>query len=396
MKTKDEHLVQAYALIEDPLFIYRVGKKIQELGLVDDIRNGLIIFLACLTAYLDDKVSILIMGASSSGKSTRLEKPIMLFPSESVIKRASFSRKAFAYGEGSLDKKILYINEYRGGREPQLLLRILQSDGAIAHEYTQGGKTQVVQRVGSPVVLTTTSEKRVLDDDSTRFLTIKIEQNPDQILAVLKASLLGAGEPKELHLKVWRQAIRLLASKAEKPFDLPGWFEYIAEKVPRDEPRAMRDWKRWLALVKATSLCRPQSGSRNKVTFADYCVAYQILNPALTATVHALSEGELAIQKTVSRLANKKGRAVTAAEVQERLGWNQSATYRYLLRAVKAGLIRYEGGTRETNVKPVLPIAEVASTFLPSPKRLLNHVRNIEDSLEFVDPFTGAQKRMHR
>src|SRR6266568_412618 len=97
---------QAIALLEDPAFLYRAVRKILELGMVGEIRNTLIIFLACLTMYLEMKVSVLVSGPSSSGKSTRVEHVIKLIPSEFVVKRASLSRKAIAYGEESLDKKI--------------------------------------------------------------------------------------------------------------------------------------------------------------------------------------------------------------------------------------------------------------------------------------------------
>jgi hypothetical protein len=64
-----------------------------------------------------------------------LEMPLM--PTEKVIKKCQPQSPGFAFGEESLEKQILYINQYRGGRDAQLLLRILQSEGEITYEYTR-------------------------------------------------------------------------------------------------------------------------------------------------------------------------------------------------------------------------------------------------------------------
>jgi hypothetical protein len=109
--------------------------------------------------------------------------------------------------------------------------------------------------------------------------------------------------------------------------------------------------------------------------------------------VHAINQNELAVQKTVSKLNKERGRAITAKEVREHLGWNRGVTYKYVRSAVKAGLIQYEGGTRERNVKRLLPVIGAAVAFLPSPKKVLQNVK-IADSGDYIDPFTGMQKRI--
>jgi len=128
MAHTDTLIERATALIKDQRFIFRAGKKIGELGIVHENRNRLIIFLACLTMFLRDKVSVSAIAPSGSGKSTLIEIPLKVFPPESVVRRASFSRKALAFGQQSLDKKILYVNEYSGSSEARQMLRILQSE----------------------------------------------------------------------------------------------------------------------------------------------------------------------------------------------------------------------------------------------------------------------------
>jgi energy-coupling factor transporter ATP-binding protein EcfA2 len=396
MKSKRAVSEKAAELIKDPRFLFRLCKKIRELGAVGKIRNFLIIFLAGLTMYLEEKASALISGPSASGKSRTIETTIKVFPPESVVKRASLSRKAFAYGAESLDKKILYINEYRGGKDAQLLLRILQSEGEILHEYTASGRTRVAQRLGSPVVLTTTTDESVFADDSTRFLTLRADESPEHILAVLKAQIGPAKEPCEPAIAVWQEAIRLLAKKAKRPLNFPSWFNVIAEHVPREQVRVQRDWKRFLALTKAIALCRPWNLPTDEISFADYCVAHRILNAAMTATAHEVNENEIRVKKAVTKLENKFGRAVTTKEISDRLGWSSSMTYKHIRAAAKHGLVQYEAGTRPKNVKRLFSAMAAGRTFLPSPKRVLQQLKELGNSCSYIDPFTGVVKKVER
>jgi hypothetical protein len=397
MKSNGKVIEAARELIKDPRFLFRVGNMIESLGVVGEVKNRLIVFLACLTMMLEQKVSVMVAGGSSGGKSTLIEIPLKLMPPDKVIKRASLSRKAFAFGEESLENKILYVNEYRGGREAQLLLRILQSEGEIAHEYTTGSKTVVTTRVGSPIVLTTTTEDDIVEDDATRFLTIRIDETSDQNAAVFKAAITAGGESDEPDLKVWQQAIRLLIENYEGAFTYPKWFEYVAEQVPREKVRARRDWKRFLGFIQAIALCRSQTDATKEITFADYCAAYQILNSALTATAHALNENELALQKAVKELYEELGRAVTRKELREYLGWDESMANKYVRASLKHNLVRCQDGTQKKNAKPLLPVPETSGTFLPTPWQVLNNAGGLPGGLtQYMHPLRGVLMTVRR
>ena len=387
---------KAQELIRDPKFLYRASQKISELGLVAKPQNRLIIFVAGLSLTLILKVSVMVLGDSSTGKSTLINKVLKLFAPEFVIQRASFSRKAFAYGEESLDKKILYVNEYRGGRDAQLLLRILQSDGEIAHEYVTSGKTRVVCRLGSPVVFTTTTEEVIIPDDATRFLMIRLEPTPNQNLAIFKAAMATRRNGDELELEVWQEATRLIIGKYKKRFSYPDWFEYIADQAPKDKPRFCRDWNRFLGCIEVIALCRSQVDGEKEISFADYCVAHRILNQAFTATAFEVSENELVVERAVGRLSNELGRAVKISEIRDALQWGESMTYKHVRSAAKQKLIQYEPGTKEWNVKRLLPADKRANTFLPPPEQVLQNVKGLPRSVEFLDPLTGELRRVNR
>jgi hypothetical protein len=123
-------------LLNDPLFLHKACKKVGELGIVGERRNVLILLLAAIARVFPKPPSVLIKGPTSSGKSTVVKTTLQLFPPECILERAGLSRKALAHGKGSLAHKILFIHEYRCGRDAQQLLRLLQSEGRITHEFT--------------------------------------------------------------------------------------------------------------------------------------------------------------------------------------------------------------------------------------------------------------------
>lgn len=398
MKLKNTSAQKAKELTTDPQFLSRVAKKMSELGMVGEEENGLIVFLSGITTILHNpkrRTSTLVTGSSGGGKSKVIETPLKLFPKDWVVRRASLTEHALVYNADSLDGKVLYVTEYDGGRQSQYYLRLLQSEGDISREFTVGRKTEVVQRLGSPVVLTATTREKIFPDDATRFLTTAINETPEHNLAVFRAELNGPPKSKEPAETVWHEAIQLMKDRYE-PFVFPDWFGYLAEQVPRDKTRSKRDWNRFLGLVEAIAICNPDPNRDGKITPADYCIGFAILESALAATNHAVNENELSVRRAVEKLMKDTGRAVTIKEIRENLDWDDSMTYKWVRAAVKHALITYESGTAEKNVKRLLPVEETSSTFLPSPRRIIRDIKEFGPSVKYIDPVTGAEKTIVR
>jgi energy-coupling factor transporter ATP-binding protein EcfA2 len=127
---------KATKLLNDPLFLYLAWQQIKKLGVIGETRNLLILVLAGIARTLPKPPHVLIQGPTSSGKTTLVKTTLQLFPPNCVVERAGLSAKALAHGKGSLAHKILFIQEYRCGKDAQQLLRLLQSEGKVTHEYT--------------------------------------------------------------------------------------------------------------------------------------------------------------------------------------------------------------------------------------------------------------------
>jgi energy-coupling factor transporter ATP-binding protein EcfA2 len=395
-KTKSNPSVEerALQLLDDPRFLYKAGQMIGKLGVVGEEPNRLVLFLAGITRTTSTPASVLVKGATSSGKSTLVKASVRLFPSESVIERSSLSGKALAHGSGSLAEKILFLHEYHGGRDAQLLLRVLQSDGQIKHEFAtvQGSRrgTQVAERVGLPVVLTTTTDPTVYADDETRFLSVWADESPEQNLAIVVARARGPNTIDERDLPVWQRATSLLKCRSGDFTNPPPWIRYVAENLPLARVRVRRDWDRFLSFCCAIALCRAgrRRGRQLDLTFPDFCVAYRILEPVFASTNRGVRTQEVELSNAVARLNMKLRRAATVQEVADVLGWKESLVYKRVKGGVQRRVLEYEPGTRERNVKGLLARLDTTG-FLPKPAVVLRENPGIGKNVEYVDPFTG-------
>ncbi len=404
--TKSRNLIrtQAESLLRDPLFLHRAKETIGEQGVTGEEKNRLILFVAGVTKDLDRPVSVLVKGPSSSGKSKLVRDVLRLFPPEAVVLRASLSKMAPVHSADPLGGKILYVQEYRGSKDAQYLIRLQQSEGIIAHEFTtvRGPHrgTGVSERSGVPVVITTTTADQVFEDDETRFLSISTDESPQQTLAVLEAEIDRPTTTKAPNLTVWNEAMRLVA-KRKVSFSLPSWFRFVAHRLPQGQVRMRRDWVRFLIFCKAIALLRSfASDSKSpkdvRVCFADYCTAYEILKNALEFSVTGVHERETDLKGAVEELHKRLGRAVAVNEVASELGWKNSHVYKFTLRAIRHGLLRYEQGIRPNNQKRLLPVLTPSKSLLPSPRTVFEENAEIGKTAVYLNPLTGKNVRFER
>jgi hypothetical protein len=357
-KKRTAIMSEANRLILSRRFLYKVNQKICQLGVIGEEHLRMVVFLAGVTRQLPDKASVLVKGSTSSGKSTIVKEVLQLFPTKCVIERAGLSKTALAYGRGDLGDKILLMTEYRSAKDAQFLLRMMQSEGHIEHEATtvKGSrrKTKTVRRTGTPVVLSTTTSAHVHPDDETRFLSIYMTETPEQTLAILKAQ---AGKKKTVDqkdLEMWRAATLLLRPQRNDFEEPPAWLHYVAEHLPLDKVRVRRDWKRFLAFLRAVALCRPRPSGRQplNISSADYCVACKIFEPVLVTSVRKTSvadipQEELQVGDAVAKLHKDTGHAVTIRELAKHLDLKAKRIYKLIQRAMHNRLIVYEPGTNK-------------------------------------------------
>lgn len=116
--------------------------------------------------------------------------------------------------------------------------------------------TRIAERVGIPVVITTTTDDEVFADDETRFLSCHIDTSPGQSLAILRARAKGTKIIDEHDLPVWQAAMSALKCGKHDFHHPPKWLDYVARHLPLEDVRVRRDWDRFLTFCCAIALCR--------------------------------------------------------------------------------------------------------------------------------------------
>ncbi len=257
--------------------------------------------------------------------------------------------------------------------------------------------TSIAQRIGMPVVLTTTTDEEIFADDATRFLATSVDDSPTQTRAIVTAQAKAPMVIDAKDLSIWQTAMFLLKYLAGDFASPPEWLQYIAEHLPLDDVRVRRDWERFLAFCKAVALCRSfQCGHPVNIEFRDYCVAYRIFEPVFASTLRGLPEQELALTRAVAKLNARYQRCVTVGELARELGWEKAVVYKFVKRSLRRKLLEYEPGTRERNVKRIRAREGLAGRFLPSPKNVLERNPKIGKEVKYVDPFSGTWKQVKR
>lgn len=386
---------RAGGLLMDPRFLFRVSQAIGSLGVVREMRNRLIVFVAVLTTIFDDPVSVLVKGHSSSGKSTLIRNVLKIFrPLNMVVERSGLSPKALNFGGEKLDRRVLYIPEVRAVKVAQTLLRLVQSEGVLTYERTSVSGpetiTLVTQRVGCPVVLTTTTDERLFEDDETRFFSIWIDESPEQTREILKVKLHPLAVDRLELAGIQRAVWALLKLRIE--IELPRWLEIVIDQMPA-QVRVRRDALRFFRLVQAITLTRYfRSGAHDRrkmtVELCDYAVAWRLLNEPLTRSASDIPFATGQVVKAAETIFEKSCQAVSAKQIAAHLACKQGSVYPHLNRAEELGLLRYDGKSRQNNEKRYIPTGARRDDFLVSPQKLLGMCPQLEPC-EYVDPITG-------
>jgi hypothetical protein len=395
MNDVEEIQQRAEELLQDPGFLYRVSAVIGSLGVVRELRNRLIVFLATLTTMFHNPVSVLVKGRSSSGKSNLLRAVLKILPRLMVIERSGMSPKALIFGEEKLDGRVLYIQEVRAVAVAQMLLRLIQSEGSLTYERTSMSGpepgTRVKRRVGSPVVLTTTTDDRIFEDDETRFLSVWADESAEQTHQILRAKLHTESQVDRVELAAVQLAVRVLLDQKVK-VSLPSWLETVLDHMPGDV-RTRRDATSVLNILRAIALTRYfRSGSpkrrKMEVDFSDYAVAWCLLNDALTHSTSDLPIATGQVIKAAEAVFGKSHKSVSADEIAIQLGWKKATVYRHLNSAMELGLLSHDGKSRPNNEKRFTPTGVKRNDFLLSPQKLLEICPQLQ-GCKYVDPITG-------
>lgn len=271
-----------------------IDKSLKSLYFAGKTDNAKLLFLASLTRFSNRPVSILIKGASGSGKSELLNIILKFIPEKDKEVFTGISEKSIAYMERNfLKHKILGIQEFSGLNNPtgNTLLRSLLSEGKIRRMVAKNDPNDndfvnQESKVEGPVCLfMTTTEESIHPEDENRMLSIKVDQSAEQKRLVLLAkadAFNGVKKSKEIIQEM--QLVSIEYQKNFKKVEIP-FVKKIAMGMDTSFDQVLRHFDKILSLIEAHALLNQESREikDDKVVAndEDYSVVCSLLEPIL-------------------------------------------------------------------------------------------------------------------
>ena len=194
MKPKKKERIQLTAEEKRAALDYLKDKKllrntltdIAKTGIVGEVNNSLIAYLAYTSRKREKPLHIMCLGASGTGKTYLQEKASELIPDEEKIEITSLSDNALYYfGREALKQKLILIEDLDGAQNVLYPLRELQSKRRISKTVTlkdNKGKLNTVNLVveGPVCVSGCTTKERIYEDNANRCILLYVDDSEAQ------------------------------------------------------------------------------------------------------------------------------------------------------------------------------------------------------------------------
>ena len=253
---------QALALLKSPDLLTRIVADFDACGLVGEVINKLVGYLAATSRKLGGPLAIVVQSSSAAGKSSLMDAVLAFMPEEERIKYSAMTGQSLFYmGETSLKHKILAIAEEEGASRASYALKLLQSEGELTIASTgkdaaTGNLVTQQYRVEGPVMIFLTTTAIEIDEELlNRCMVLSVDEGREQTEAIhrlqrAKRTLQGlkAKQGKAHLVKLHQNAQRLLRALAVvNPY---------ADRLTflSDKTRTRRDHEKYLTLIDTIAL----------------------------------------------------------------------------------------------------------------------------------------------
>ena len=330
-----------------PDLVGEILRDLERFGLVGELTNKTIGYLAMTSRKMDDPLSLLILSGSGAGKSLLQDTLLRLCPEEDLVKLTSLTGEALFYmGQDALKHKVLALEEHAGAQEADYAIRNLISAKTLVKEATikdpMTGRLTTMRNVvdGPCAVFKTTTQPEMDAETKSRFIITSIDESLEQTRAILEAqrhnhTLEGIRRKKQREQVVQRHHAfqRLL-----KPVTVVNPFEPLltyAENrllVRRDNPKYLH---LILAVTFLYQLQRPvkhdaDAGDYIETTLDDIAIANELATDLFGQSLGELSRPSRELLKLIRRmvegLAARQKRVRTAnfsrRQIREFTGWS--------------------------------------------------------------------------
>ena len=287
----------ALALLKSPDLIERIVADFSACGIVGEVTNKLVGYLAAVSRKLDRPLAVVIQSSSAAGKSSLMDAVLAFMPEEERIKYSAMTGQSLFYmGETNLKNKILAIVEEEGASKASYALKLLQSEGELTIASTgkdpaTGNLITQQYRVEGPVMIFLTTTAIEIDEElMNRCLVLSVDEGREQTQAIhqlqrTRRTLQGliARQEREHLIQLHRNAQRLL-----RPLHVVNPY---ADQLTflSDKTRTRRDHEKYLTLIDTITLLHQHQRTIKTTTHQGRAMEYIEVSLADIARANALA-----------------------------------------------------------------------------------------------------------
>ena len=347
------HLHTPPALAHEPNILERFGHDVEQCGVVGEVRCAKLTYLVVVSRLLDEPVSEVVKGISSSGKSFTVETTLKFFPDDALLIMTAMSERALVYAKEEFSHRTIVIYEASALREQReknesnltaYFVRSLLSEGRIVYhvpvrDKEQGFVTRTIIKKGPTNVILTTTATQLHGENETRLLSIPTNDSQEQTKAIMLK--LAEGKPQTVNFKPWHELQNWLAE--QKCRVVIPYAVYLAEQIPPVAVRLRRDFRSILRLIEAHAMLHQCTRKRddNKcivATEADYLAVRELVADLVADGVGATVPKTM--RQTVEIISeHDSGEGVTVLSVSKHLKLDRSAAQRRIQSARNRGYL---------------------------------------------------------
>jgi hypothetical protein len=333
---------EALALLQRPDLLEQVARDIDALGYVGEDANKRLLYLVAVSRKLADPISAVILSQSGAGKSGISEVIEKLTPPEDVVLVTRLTPQSLYYVEaGTLDHKLIVIEERHGSAEADYSVRVLQSRkklsvmAPIKDPQTGNMKTKQFEVEARAAFIEATTASDIHHENSTRCFELTIDESTEQTQRIHERQRLMWTE-RGLALRQQADALTRRHWNAQRLLEpLPVVIPY-ADKLtfPAAWLRTRRDNARFLNLIGVSAFVhqhqRERRGDAIVATLADYETAYGLAGDVLADTLSDLKKPLREAYARIHELCSKGDGSVSRREIRETLNQPDSTVRRWL------------------------------------------------------------------
>ena len=299
---------EALHFLRHPQLVPSILDDMEKLGYVGEENAKLLAYLIGLSRKLPKPLSGIILSQSGCGKSTLTDLVEQLTPPEDVLFFTRITAQALTYlAEGTLQGKLLIVEERTGAEAAEYSIRVLQSrqklTQAVPLKDPATGKisTQILTVEGPVAYLETTTDAKIHHENATRCFEITLDETAEQTRRIHQVQR-ERRLPSTENLHRVGADIRQRHHNAHRLLQpLLIFIPYAAQLTfPDKKLRNRRDHERFLCLIEASAFLHQHQRARGKTddgddyvlaSLDDYELAYALAQEVLAMTLHELSRG---------------------------------------------------------------------------------------------------------